>query len=146
MFFRFPFLMMLLILAGFNIYNSNKKISIATDLGHISKDLLDYLKNSSSVLLEANYDTEILKYSSYPYILKQRILSNIGHLSNNLAGQALSSLYNSGLEKALLVHLSKENNFPELAYETVITEFTNKKNICVDVAPRDKPSLLFEVS
>ena len=67
---------------GFNIYNSNKKISIATDIGHISEEILGHLKNSSSILLEANYDPEILKCSRYPYILKQRISSNNGHLSN----------------------------------------------------------------
>lgn len=131
---------------GFNIYNCNKKISIATDLGHISEKTLEYLKNSSSVLLEANYDPEILKYSSYPYILKQRILSNTGHLSNSSAGKALATLYNSGLQYALLVHLSRESNFPELAYETVSNELANCKNIHLDVAPRNNPSKLFEVS
>lgn len=59
---------------GFNIYFNNKKISVATDIGHISSELLNHLKNSVSIFLEANYDPEILKYSSYPYMLKKRIL------------------------------------------------------------------------
>lgn len=130
---------------GFNLYHNNKKISIATDIGHVSNELIDYLKNSSSVLLEANYDPEILKCSSYPYLLKQRISSDIGHLSNSSAGKALSLLYKNGLEKALLIHLSKENNFPELAYETIKNELTGCENISINIAPRDKPSQVFEV-
>ena len=131
---------------GFNIYNSDKKISIATDIGHMSDELLNNLKNSSCVLLEANYDPEILKCSRYPYILKQRISSNTGHLSNYSAGKTIATLHDFGLKNALLIHLSKENNFPELAYETVINELTNCKDINLDVAPRDNPSKLFEVS
>ena len=130
---------------GFNLYNSNKKISIATDIGYVSEDLLNNLKNSSCILLEANYDPEILKCSSYPYILKKRIASNSGHLSNVSAAKTLSTLYNFGLEKALLIHLSKENNFPELVYETVKNETLNCSNLSIDIAPRDKPTKLFDV-
>ena len=97
-------------------------------------------------MLEANYDPEILKYSHYPYMLKQRISSNNGHLSNASAGKTLANLYNFGLKNALLVHLSKENNFPELAYQTVMDELSNCKDIKLNIAPRDNPSKLFEVS
>lgn len=131
---------------GFNLFNNDKKISIATDIGNVTNDLFNHLKHSSSVLLEANYDLEILKCSSYPYLLKQRISSDIGHLSNNSAAHTLSLLYNHGLKKALLIHLSKENNFPELVYETMKNELSNCKNISINVAPRDKPSELFDVS
>lgn len=130
---------------GFNLYNSNKKISIATDIGYVSEELLNHLKESSCILLESNYDPEILKCSRYPYMLKQRISSNRGHLSNISAAKTLSELYKSGLEKALLIHLSKENNFPELAYETIKNETLNCTNLSIDVAPRDKPTKLFEV-
>jgi len=58
---------------GFNIYNLGKKISIATDLGHINKNILAHLKNSNFVLLESNYEPSVLQYSSYPYLLKKRI-------------------------------------------------------------------------
>ena len=130
---------------GFNLYNSGKKISIATDIGYVSDDLLEHLKESSSILLEANYDEEILKYSRYPYILKQRISSSKGHLSNINAAKAIKTLYDSGLNNALLIHLSKENNFPELVYETIKNETLNCKNLSINVAPRDKPTKLFEV-
>lgn len=138
--------MMQLTLAGFNIYYNNKKISIATDIGHVSDGLIKYLQNSNSILLESNYDPEILKYSRYPYLLKQRISSNTGHLSNAMAGKVLANLYNSGLKNALLIHLSKENNFPELAYETVHNEILHCQGMSLDVAPRDTPSKFFEVS
>lgn len=130
---------------GFNIYNDNKKISIATDLGYIDNNILKYLKNSSSILLESNYDSNVLKYSKYPYLLKQRISGNFGHLSNADAGKTLSYLCNYGLTNAMLIHLSKENNFPELAYETVLQELPNSKKISLNVAPRDNPSNLFNV-
>jgi len=111
----------------------------------MSEELLSHLKNSTSILLESNYDPEILKYSSYPYLLKQRISGDNGHLSNLMAGKTLANLYNSGLKDALLVHLSKENNFPELAYETVYSEISSCKDFALNVAPRDNPSKLFEV-
>lgn len=137
---------MQLTLAGFNIYYNNKKISIATDIGHVSDGLIKYLQNSNSILLESNYDPEILKYSRYPYLLKQRISGDTGHLSNEMAGKVLANLYNSGLKNALLIHLSKENNFPELAYKTVYNEISDCKGIILNVAPRDSSSKLFEVS
>lgn len=59
---------------GFNIYYNEKKVTVATDIGHVSQELLDHLKNSVSIILESNYDPEILKYSSYPFMLKKRIL------------------------------------------------------------------------
>lgn len=130
---------------GFNIYNGNKKISVATDIGHISEDLLSYLKNSSSIFIEANYDPEILKYSSYPYLLKERILGNNGHLSNLSAGKTIATLYKYGLKNALLVHLSKENNFPELAYTTVQNEISNCSEFDLHIAPRNKPSKMLDV-
>ncbi len=130
---------------GFNIYYKTKKISIATDIGHISSGLLEYLKNSNSIFLESNYDPEILKFSSYPFSLKQRISGDIGHLSNENAGKVLARLYDSGLKNALLVHLSKENNFPELAYRTVYDEIINCKNLKLEIAPRNNPSKMLEV-
>jgi len=130
---------------GFNLYYNNKKISIVTDIGHISSEILDNLKNSISIFLESNYDPEILKYSSYPYMLKKRISGDDGHLSNIKAGETIAYLYNYGLRNALLIHLSKENNFPELAYRTVYNEIINCNNLNIDVAPRDNPSKMFKI-
>lgn len=129
---------------GYNFYHDNKKMSIATDIGHMTKDIINHLTNSSFMLLEANYEPEILKCSSYPYLLKERIKGPNGHLSNSDAGKTISYLMNYGLNNVMLGHLSKENNFPELAYKTVVEELmenqSSENSIHLSVANR------FEVS
>lgn len=128
---------------GYNIYNNNNKISIATDIGHMTKEILSKLDGSNFLMLESNYDPEVLKCCSYPYKLKTRIAGPNGHLSNEMAGKTISYLYNSGLNKIILGHLSKENNFPELAYKTVVDELISANidtnNISLSVASREKP-------
>lgn len=125
---------------GFSVYYQKNKISIATDLGHIDDTIMEHLENSSFIMLEANYDPQILKCSSYPYSLKRRIAGPNGHLSNTNAGEIISSLIPSGLRSVMLGHLSKENNFPELAYKTVIEELMqhhyDENGIKVSVASR----------
>lgn len=135
---------------GFNIYNKNKKISIATDLGHVDKKTIKQLEGSSYIMLESNYDPEILKFCSYPSILKKRISGPNGHLPNNIAGETICKLINYGLKDVLLVHLSKENNFPELAYETSLEELRKnnytENSISLNIAPRNKPSEIFNIN
>ncbi len=134
---------------GFNIFGSNKKISIATDIGHITPSIFANLQNSSFILLESNYDPDILQYSSYPYTLKKRISGPNGHLPNKEAGDTISKLINSGLKSVMLGHLSKENNFPELAHQTVVEELIsnhyNENSINLYVASRFEPSNFLEV-
>lgn len=129
---------------GFNLFYENQKISIATDLGHIDSKLIKYLEESKFILLEANYDANILRCSKYPYPLKKRIAGPNGHLSNEMAGKTISYLMKSGLSKVMLGHLSKENNFPELAYQTVINELCNnnfnENELTMSVASRTMPS------
>lgn len=129
---------------GFNIMKEDKKISIATDIGHMTKDIMKHLENSLFLLLEANYDPEVLMYSHYPYPLKTRIAGPTGHLSNELAGKTISYLLQSGLQEAMLGHLSKESNFPELAYKTVVEELMasrhHENSLALSVAKRDTSS------
>ena len=126
---------------GFNFLNSDKKISIATDIGHMDNEILKKLEGSSFILLESNYDPEVLKYTKYPFLLKQRIAGPNGHLSNNMAGKVINYLINNGLNTAMLGHLSKESNFPALAYQTVADEIissgTDISKINLSVASRD---------
>jgi len=134
---------------GFNIFKDETKISIATDVGHMSPSVIKHLKDSSFVFLEANHDPEILKCCSYPYFLKQRILGESGHLSNINAGQTICELSKYGLQHVMLGHLSKENNFPELAYDTVV-EVLNSNNInlsslSLSIASRTEPGEFIEV-
>jgi len=125
---------------GFNIFHEDKKISVATDIGHMTSQIIHKLEDSSFILLEANYDPNILKCSKYPYPLKQRIAGPNGHLANVDAGKTVSYLMKSGLSKVMLGHLSKENNFPELAYKTVVNELIENKcdenRIRINVATR----------
>ena len=135
---------------GFNICHENKKLSIATDIGHMTNDILKRLEESLFVLIESNYDPEVLRCSSYPYPLKNRISGPTGHLSNEMAGKTISHLLSSGLKKAMLGHLSKESNFPELAYQTVVDELmTNnefdKNSFSLSVASRDVPGKLIHI-
>lgn len=134
---------------GFNIVKDNKKISIATDIGHMTNGILKNLENSLFVMLESNYDPEVLKFSRYPFPLKSRIAGPTGHLSNESAGKTISLLLKSGLKQALLGHLSKESNFPELAYKTVVDELIcnsyDENSLKLGVANRDYPSNIIHI-
>lgn len=134
---------------GFNLFHDNKKMSIATDIGHMSKEIITNLSDSSFLLLEANYEPEILKCSSYPYMLKERIKGPNGHLSNSDAGKTISYLIDHGLNKVMLGHLSKENNFPELAYKTVVEELIehnyDENSLNLSIANRYETSPIIDV-
>jgi phosphoribosyl 1,2-cyclic phosphodiesterase len=112
-------------------------------------DILNNLEGSSFPLLEANYDPDVLKYTKYPYKLKSRIAGPNGHLSNLTAGKTLNYLINNGLKKAMLGHLSKESNFPELAYQTVVDEIissgTDISKVNITVADRNKNSSIIHI-
>lgn len=135
---------------AFNIFKNDKKISVATDIGHITPEIIKNLEKSSFLLLESNYDPNILKCSPYPYHLKERISGPLGHLSNNMAGETISHLIDSGLKNVMLGHLSKENNFPELAYKTVMEEIMERdypeKAIKLSVATRFNHTPVIDVS
>ena len=134
---------------GYNISCSDTSLSIATDLGYVSNDVFNYLKNSSFNVIESNYDRNLLMYGTYPYPLKCRIQSDLGHLSNEDSANTILSLANEGKRNFLLGHLSNNNNEPEQAIYTVnsclkengynLDEF----NICV--ASRDKSFEVYEI-
>ncbi|KAI4452753.1 putative metallo-hydrolase YycJ [Eubacterium plexicaudatum ASF492] len=99
-----------------------------TDLGTYDDSLVEKLQGMDILLLEANHDVRMLQTGSYPYPLKQRILGDKGHLSNVLSGQLLGRLLHDRFHAVVLGHLSKENNFAELAYETVRLEVSMGEN------------------
>ncbi len=104
---------------GYNFFCGENKLSLATDIGVMNDYLLERLKGSLAVLLEANHDVDMLKRGRYPMVLKRRILSNIGHLSNIDAAKTAVELVKSGTRHIMLGHLSNENNTPTAAYTTV---------------------------
>lgn len=107
---------------AYRISHGRKRAAIVTDLGNYNDYTVESLKGMDVLLLEANHDVNMLQVGPYPYYLKQRILGDRGHLSNERAGQLLCRLLHDKLQAVVLGHLSKENNLPELAYETVRVE------------------------
>ena len=109
------------------------------------------MKNLDALLVEANHDIHMLQAGSYPYPLKQRILGERGHLSNESCGQLLSRILHDSLKYILLGHLSRENNYPELAFVTVQQEITLGDNpyrandFPIEIAARDQVSRLVTV-
>lgn len=133
---------------GYTFQEKDVKISITTDLGHMNEGILDKIKDSQLVVLESNHDIDMLKAGNYPYYLKRRILSDSGHLSNEAAGNAIVELVKSNVKNVILAHLSKENNFPELAMLTVKNILENNKisvgeDITIDLAHRDQVSSIY---
>lgn len=107
---------------AFRIDSGKSSLAVVTDLGNYSQYTVNHLLGLDAILLEANHDVRMLETGPYPYYLKRRIMGNHGHLSNDSAGRLLGELLHDGFKKALLGHLSKENNFADLAYETVRLE------------------------
>lgn len=131
---------------GFRIEKEDKAVAVATDLGIYDDYIVENLKNLNAVVLEANHDIHMLEVGPYPYPLKKRVLGDRGHLSNESSGRLLCNILHDKMKHIVLGHLSRENNFPELAYETVKLEVTmgntpfDGNEIPLMVAERDKMS------
>lgn len=135
---------------GYIIYYRNRKISIVTDTGWIDNIMKDKIKGSDLYLMESNHDIDMLREGSYPWPLKQRVLSTRGHLSNEDAGRVLGEVVAGKGEIILLGHLSKENNEPDLAHRTVKDSMVGlgldvKKDITLDLTHRDRVSKVYEL-
>ncbi len=136
---------------AYRVNNNDKSIGVITDLGVYDEYIISNLQNLDAMLIEANHDVRMLQTGSYPYYLKQRILGNKGHLSNESSGRLLSRLLSNKLKAIMLGHLSKENNYPDLAYETVRLEVDMGENeykasdFFMKVAKRDTNSELITV-
>lgn len=100
---------------GYSFYTGNEKYSVATDMGFLSDEVMECITGSDGLILESNHDVEMLKFGPYPYPLKRRILSELGHLSNEAAAKTSVALAKSGTKHIMLGHLSRENNRPEIA-------------------------------
>lgn len=136
---------------GFRLECGQKAVGIATDLGQYSEYTVARLQKLNALLLEANHDVRMLQVGSYPYHLKRRILSERGHLSNENAGRLLCRLLHDDLKAVFLGHLSKENNYDKLAYETVCGEVDSGDNpyksrdFYIQVASRERVSPLVAI-
>ncbi|WP_343209016.1 MBL fold metallo-hydrolase [Anaerolentibacter hominis] len=131
----------------YSLEAGNHKVAVATDLGQYDDYIVKHLEGAEILLLEANHDINMLEVGPYPYMLKKRILGERGHLSNDNSGRLICRLFNDSLKYVILGHLSKENNYPALAYETVKYELGQEQpgyeiTCKIQVAKRDEPSLL----
>lgn len=108
--------------AGYFFEFGNHKLTLATDVGNISDEVAYYISKAHHLVIESNYDEEMLHNGRYPYFLKQRISNGSGHLSNRQTAEFLANNYSSNLRNIWLCHLSGDNNHPDLAYETVRNE------------------------
>ena len=100
---------------AYGIRAEGKYFAMATDLGCYDGTIVDHLSGADAVLLESNYDRDMLLVGPYPFHLKRRILGAYGHLSNDDCGSLMVSVLHRGLRHIILAHLSKDNNYPELA-------------------------------
>ena len=135
---------------GYRFSSGGKSAAVATDMGTYTEYTIDRLRGLDAVLLEANHDVNMLEMGRYPYYLKLRIMGEQGHLSNEASGRLLSEILHDNIRHIFLGHLSAENNYPALAYETVCSEVTESdtpytaKDFPIRVALRDTVSPLVE--
>jgi phosphoribosyl 1,2-cyclic phosphodiesterase len=104
---------------GYYIEVGDYRFTVMTDVGDVTENVKQYIQKSTHLILEANYDEEMLRQGRYPELLKERIASGNGHLSNKKAAMALAENCHTDLKNVWLCHLSEENNHPELARKTI---------------------------
>lgn len=135
---------------GFSFCENDKKLSVVTDLGHVNDSILNAIKGSQLVYLEANYDRNmLLNGTKYPLSLKRRIDGPRGHLSNIASAEVVEFLTNTGTKQIMLSHLSKENNSPNIAYSSIVSTLKSHGieegiDIRIDVA-REIPTSIFRL-
>lgn len=142
---------------GFSFLQEDRRLSIVTDTGVVTRPVYEQIRDADILVLESNHDENILRMGRYPWFLKQRILSDRGHLSNEAAARALASALEEEIacsgrmrpRTVLLAHLSQENNFPEMALATMnnILEERGllKAGLTIKVLPRTQQSPVFSV-
>ncbi len=136
---------------GYSLLSAGKKVTVATDIGKVPQKLLDIFGDSDLMVLESNHDVELLNHNpSYSPFLKKRILSDKGHLSNLACAECVRYLACHGVKQVVLAHLSRENNYPELAFETcknllLANGIAEGRDVKLEVAYADRMSSLFEI-
>ncbi|MBS4030396.1 MAG: MBL fold metallo-hydrolase [Clostridiales bacterium] len=130
---------------GFLFRCGSSTIALATDLGCVTPFILEKLKDADCLILESNHDEDMLRNSTYPWSLKNRILGTNGHLSNATAAATLIEILSPATRHVVLAHLSEENNRPSLAFDTACDRleqfgFSPNRQFTVQVAERHIPS------
>ena len=135
---------------GYRIEAEGVTFCLMTDVGHVTEEMQDYIAEANYLVIEANYDVEMLKNGPYPQHLKVRIDGPTGHLSNVACGEAIANYATTCLKRVWLCHLSEENNHPVLALKTVEQTLRSYdiiigKDFIVEDLKRKSPSELYEL-
>ena len=136
---------------GYVVKYGDNTIVLATDVGHIDDTVGAHIRQANHLILEANYDREMLLNGRYPGFLKERIMNGRGHLCNTETADFLANNFRSHLRNIWLCHLSRENNHPELAYRTVEMAFVKQgisvgEDVKLQTLKRNTPSELYELN
>ena len=119
---------------GFTITRNGTRLGIATDLGIVTAMVKEHLKNCHALIIEANHDMAMLENGPYPWYLKQRIKSRLGHISNKACKELLMEIKHPQLRRVILAHLSETNNTPEMALREVGQAVSTDDGFTLDVA------------
>ena len=135
---------------GYVFSKRDKKLSIVTDTGIYTDKIKEAVRGSDLLVMESNHDVNMLEVGPYPYYLKKRIKGMYGHLSNEDCGEFLCDVLEDRKQIILLGHMSKENNFPELAYQTVFNVIKERRHkllgmIQIELTYRDKPTKVYHI-
>ena len=128
---------------GFTFKASGVKIGLVTDLGYMPPNVKESLRGCDGLMIESNHDLEMLRNGPYPWMVKQRVMSRVGHLSNTALAEFFEKDYDGSAAFLVLAHLSEENNHPELARATAHKALGSKMNLFqsanITLAQQDKP-------
>ena len=114
---------------GFTFSADGIKIGICTDLGYMPASVRDHLRRCHVLMIESNHDLELLRGGPYPWSVKQRVMSRVGHLSNDALADFLTTDYDGGAEFLILAHLSEQNNHPEIARMTAERALSGQRSL-----------------
>lgn len=133
---------------GYRIEYQDIVFCLLTDVGHVTERMTGEIADANYLVIEANYDEEMLKNGHYPQYLKDRIMSGEGHLSNRACGEALAAYSSDKLKQVWLCHLSEENNHPELARITIENYLRSREHVrpvALEVLKRKTPTGIFDI-
>lgn len=130
----------------YTFYSNGKKVALVTDLGYVSERIKKTVEDADAYIFEANHDVDMLRMGRYPWSVKQRILSDVGHVSNEDSGLALADVIGNNTKRVYLAHLSQDNNMKDLARMSV-SRILEERGIQIEICDTDpkEPTELYEV-
>lgn len=131
---------------GFALRAQQSRVCIITDIGYVSETIRDRLRSTDILVIESNHDLEMLRTGPYPWQLKQRVMSNYGHLSNEALAYFFAEYFDGTQRKVMLTHLSRQNNHPQLAYVSALRALEKKScNTDLHISLQDEISEILEI-